>query len=191
MDTIRCSWCEGDSLMQKYHDEEWGFPLHDERKHFEFLLLEFFQAGLSWMTILKKRENFRKAFDGFDPLKVSRYGDDERARLLSDAGIIRNRLKIEAAINNAQQFIEIGSEFGSFDSYIWSFSGGKPVNNRFTEMKDIPVSTPLSDTVSKDMKNRGFKFVGTTTIYAHLQAIGVVNDHIVECFRYEECGESK
>ena len=174
--------------MQKYHDEEWGTPLHDERKHFEFLLLEFFQAGLSWMTILRKRENFRKAFDSFDPVKVTRYGDGDRERLLSDAGIIRNRLKIEAAINNAARFLDIAAEFGSFDTYIWSFTGGKPVRNGCETMNDIPVSSPLSDAVSKDMKKRGFKFVGTTTIYAHLQAIGVVNDHVTDCFRYNECG---
>ncbi len=182
----RCAWCESSDMMRAYHDEEWGTPLHDERKHFEFLLLESMQAGLSWSIILSKRENFRKAFDRFDPEKVARYTDADVERLLGDAGIIRNRQKIRAAINNARKFLGIQREFGSFDAYIWHFTDSKVVNNRITSMADIPVTSPLSDAVSADLKARGFKFVGSTTMYAHLQAIGIVNDHMRDCFRYAE-----
>ena len=173
--------------MLTYHDTEWGFPLHDERKHFEFLLLEFFQAGLSWRTILHKRENFRKAFDNFDAAKIACYPRRKIEALLQDPGIIRNKLKVEAAVNNAARFLEIEAKYGSFDKYIWGFTEGRQVVNRWTEFSQTPVSTGLSDRVSKDLKQQGFKFVGTTTIYAHLQAIGVINDHLVSCFRHKEC----
>jgi len=182
----RCEWCESTDLMRAYHDTEWGTPLHDEQRHFEFLVLEFMQAGLSWSTILNKRENFRKAFDNFDVNKVANYGSEKVASLLQDAGIIRNRLKIAALINNAGRFLEIQKEFGSFDAYIWHFTDGKVVNYRIESLKGMQVTSDLSDNVSKDMKKRGFKFVGSTTLYAHLQAIGVINDHITSCFRYKE-----
>jgi len=182
----RCSWCGKDPLMIKYHDEEWGNPLHDEQRHFEFLLLECMQAGLSWSTILNKRENFREAFDGFDYRKVAVYNEEKILTLLNNPGIIRYRLKIESAINNANRFMEIQEEFGSFDKYIWGFTGGKPVDNGLRTTENMPVTSDLSDEVSKDLKKRGFKFVGSTTIYAHLQAIGVINDHLVNCFRYKE-----
>ena len=172
--------------MMAYHDTEWGVPLHDEQKLFEFLILEGMQAGLSWSTILNKRENFRRAFAEFDVEKVARFGKRDINRLLKDAGIIRNRLKIEAAINNAQRFIEVQNEFGSFDAYIWGFVDGKPIKNGFKSLKEIPAKTPLSDAISKDLKARGFKFVGSTIVYAHMQATGMVNDHTVDCFRYEE-----
>lgn len=182
----RCSWCEENELYIKYHDKEWGTPIHDDKKHFEFLVLESFQAGLSWLTILKKRENFKKAFDGFDPKKVARYNEKKIKKLLKDPGIIRNRRKIEAAINNAKRFLEVQNEFGSFDKYIWGFTDFKSKINSWKRMSQIPATTKLSDEISKDLKNRGFKFVGSTTIYAHMQAIGLVNDHIVSCFRYNE-----
>jgi DNA-3-methyladenine glycosylase I len=170
----------------KYHDKEWGVPVHEDKKHFEFLVLESFQAGLSWLTILKKRENFRKAFDGFDPKKVARYDEKKVKKLLNDSGIIRNRRKIEATINNAKRFLEVQNEFGSFDKYIWEFTNFQPKINSWKRMSQIPATTKLSDEISKDLKKRGFKFVGSTTIYAHLQAIGLVNDHVVSCFRYNE-----
>jgi DNA-3-methyladenine glycosylase I len=182
----RCSWCEGADLYRRYHDEEWGVPVHDDRKHFEFLVLESAQAGLSWATILKKRENYRMAYRGFDPAVVARFGSADRERLLADAGIVRNRLKIESSINNAERFLEVQEELGSFDTYLWSFVDGKPVVNRWRTLAEIPAKTHLSDTVSKDMKTRGFRFVGSTIIYAHLQAVGVVNDHLISCFRYNE-----
>ena len=182
----RCEWCESTYLMRAYHDTEWGTPLHDEKKHFEFLVLECMQAGLSWSTILNKRENFRVAFDNFDVNKVANYGNEKVASLLQDAGIIRNRLKIAALINNAGRFLEVQKEFGSFDAYIWHFTDGKVVKNRIESLKGMQVTSDLSDEVSKDMKKRGFKFVGSTTLYAHLQAIGVINDHITSCFRYKE-----
>jgi DNA-3-methyladenine glycosylase I len=182
----RCPWCTGNELMQKYHDEEWGTPVHNERKHFEFFFLESMQAGLSWMTILNKRENFRKAFHQFDPVKISRYGNDYIEELLGNPGIIRYRRKIEAAIHNAARFLEIQKEFSSFDAYIWGFVDNKTVHNRWRKEEEIPVTTELSDMISKDLKKRGFKFVGSTTIYAHIQAIGMVNDHLVSCFRYNE-----
>ncbi|HSD82986.1 MAG TPA: DNA-3-methyladenine glycosylase I [Anaerolineae bacterium] len=185
----RCAWGSNNPLMIEYHDTEWGVPLHDEQKLFEFLILEGMQAGLSWSTILNKRENFRRAFAGFDVEKVARFGKREINRLLKDAGIIRNRLKIEAAINNAQRFREVQNEFGSFDAYIWGFVNGKPIKNGFKSLKEIPARTALSDAISKDLIKRGFKFVGSTIVYAHMQATGMVNDHTVDCFRYKEVGK--
>lgn len=181
----RCRWCVGDALYERYHDEEWGKPVHDDSKLFEFLLLETFQAGLSWITILRKRENFRHAFDNFDYKKIAGYGDEKIAELMQDAGIIRNRLKVLAAISNAQAYMKIQEEFGSFAKYYWDFSGGKPIDNKFTSMGQLPATTPLSDKISKDMKKRGFKFVGSTVIYANMQATGMVNDHIMECWTRE------
>ncbi len=183
---IRCPWCGKEELYITYHDEEWGVPVHNEKKHFEFLLLETMQAGLNWYMILKKRENFRKAFDGFDYKKIKNYNEVKIKKLLKDTGIIRNRKKIESAINNAQCFITIQKEFNSFDNYIWSFVNHKPIQNAWKSMKQIPVKTKLSDSISNDLKKRGFKFVGSTTIYAHMQAIGIVNDHLLGCFRYKE-----
>lgn len=181
-----CEWPGHDPLMKKYHDTEWGVPLHDDLKLFEFLILEGFQAGLSWSTVLKKREAFREAFAGFDPEKVSQFTDEDVERLMQNAGIIRNRLKIMAAINNAKQFLKVQNEFGSFDSYIWRFVDYKPVVNSFEKLSDLPAKTPLSDKISKDMISRGFKFVGSTIVYAHMQATGMVNDHLVHCFRYSQ-----
>jgi DNA-3-methyladenine glycosylase I len=186
----RCAWPGHDERMTKYHDCEWGVPLHDDRQLFEFLILEGMQAGLSWRTILNKRENFRKAFHDFDPARVAGYGDREVARLLGNAGIIRNRAKILAAVHNARQFLDVCREFGSFDRYIWDFVNGKPVRNRFRTLAELPAKTPLSDRISADMKKSGFKFVGSTVIYAHMQATGMVNDHIVSCFRYREVGKT-
>ena len=185
----RCPWAGEDPLMVAYHDQEWGVPLHDDQKLFEFLILEGAQAGLSWSTILRKRENYRRAFDGFDAERVARYGQRQVDRLLVDAGIVRNRLKIGAAITNAQAYLEVQSAFGSFDAYLWRFVDGRPVQNRFQEESEIPVNTPLSDALSKDLKSRGFKFVGTTICYAHMQATGMVNDHLASCFRHQECRE--
>jgi len=185
----RCAWTGANELMMTYHDTEWGVPLHDEQKLFEFLILEGMQAGLSWSTILNKRANFRRAFAEFDVEKVARFGKRDINRLLKDAGIIRNRLKIEAAINNAQRFGEVQSEFGSFDAYVWGFVDGKPIKNEFRSLKEIPAKTPLSDAISTDLIKRGFKFVGSTIVYAHMQATGMVNDHTVDCFRYEEVGK--
>ncbi len=183
----RCTWCEGlyDDYV-KYHDEEWGVPVHDERKHFEFLILEGAQAGLSWSTILKRREGYRNAFANFDPALVAKYDEAKYESLLQDPSIIRNRLKIKSAINNARRFIEVQNEYGSFDTYIWKFTNGKPLINTWEKMSEIPAKTELSDRVSKDLKKRGFNFVGSTIIYAHLQATGIVNDHEVSCFRYKE-----
>ena len=183
----RCTWCEGlyDDYV-KYHDEEWGVPVHDERKHFEFLILEGAQAGLSWSTILKRREGYRNAFANFDPALVAQYDEAKYESLLQDPSIIRNRLKIKSAINNARRFIEVQNEYGSFDTYIWKFTNGKPLINTWEKMSEIPAKTELSDRVSKDLKKRGFNFVGSTIIYAHLQATGIVNDHEVSCFRYKE-----
>ena len=182
----RCTWCGNDPLYIKYHDEEWGVPVHDEHKHFEFLVLEGAQAGLSWITILRKRENYRAAFNNFDPEKVARYDDKKVAELLQNAGIIRNKLKIHAAINNAARFLEVQQEFGSFDKYSWDFVNGKPIVNSWTSLEQMPATTDLAEKFSKDLKKRGLKFVGPTIIYAHMQAIGMVNDHLVECFRYKE-----
>ena len=181
-----CPWSTHDPLLIEYHDKEWGVPIHDDRKIFEFLILEGFQAGLSWLTILKKRENFRKAFDGFDFTRVARYDGRKINALLNDAGIIRNRLKISASIENAKAFIQVRKEFGTFDEYIWRFTDGKVIVNQFTSQSQIPAKTSLSDTISKDLKKRGFKFVGSTIIYSHMQATGIVNDHIRSCFRYKE-----
>ena len=178
----------GGALMRDYHDFEWGTPLHDDRKIFEFLVLEGMQAGLSWKLVLDKRENFRRAFRGFDPVKVARFAARDVRRLLGDAGIIRNRLKILGAINNAKRFLEVQKEFGTFDRYIWGFVGGKPVSNRLRSFADMPARTPLSDLISKELKARGFKFVGSTVVYSHLQATGMVNDHLVTCFRYRDVG---
>jgi len=172
--------------MIAYHDEEWGVPLHDDPKLFEFLILEGMQAGLSWSTVLHKRENFRKAFHNFEAAKVARYGQRQIQRLLADPGIIRNRLKIQSAINNAQRFLEVQKAFGSFDAYIWEFVGGKPIQHRFKSLSDMPATSPESDVLSKDLKQRGFKFVGSTIMYAHMQATGMVNDHTVNCFRYKQ-----
>ena len=180
----RCDWCLGIDIYERYHDEEWGVPVHDDGRHFEFLLLESMQAGLSWLTILRRRENYRKAFAAFDPKKVAQFDASKVEELMQDAGIIRNRLKIEAAVNNARQFLNIQQEFGSFDSYIWSFTDNKVVKNEWSELKQLPATSNLSDEVAKDLKRRGFKFVGSTIIYAHLQAIGVINDHLQDCFRY-------
>ena len=182
----RCEWSTKDSLYKKYHDEEWGTPVHDDKKHFEFLVLESAQAGLSWHTVLRKRENYRVAYDGFDPEKVSRYDTAKVEALMSDKGIIRNRRKIESSINNAKRFIAVQEEYGSFDKYIWGFVNGDPVINRWTELSQIPATTPLSDRISGDLKKRGFTFVGPTIVYAHLQAVGIVNDHLTSCFRYSE-----
>jgi len=182
----RCAWCGDDPLYVTYHDEEWGVPVHDDRKHFEFLVLEGAQAGLSWITILKRREGYRKAFDDFDPEKVARFDDNRVTALLQDAGIIRNRQKVASAINNARAFLDVQAEFGTFDRYIWSFVDGKPIVNRFRTMAEIPAETPLSATLSRDLKKRGFSFVGPTIMYAHMQAIGMVNDHVVSCFRHRE-----
>jgi len=182
----RCGWCVGDDLYETYHDQEWGVPVFDDDKLFEFLTLETFQAGLSWITILRKRENFRKAFDNFDYKKIANYQPEKMDSLLLDAGIIRNQLKIKATITNAQAFIKIQEEFGSFSNYIWGFVDGKPIKNNLKSLKEIPANTPLSDSISKDLKKRGFKFVGTTVVYAHMQATGMVNDHEINCFRYHE-----
>ncbi|MGE3273071.1 MAG: DNA-3-methyladenine glycosylase I [Chloroflexota bacterium] len=180
----RCAWATNDPLYVTYHDEEWGVPVHDDRKLFEMLTLEGAQAGLSWLTILRKRENYRAAFDGFDPAIVAAYGDEKIAELLADSGIVRNRLKIAATIKNARAFLAVQQEFGSFDRYIWQFVDGKPVVNARQGMGDIPAKTPLSDAISKDLKKRGFTFVGSTIIYAHMQATGMVNDHVVTCPQY-------
>ncbi len=182
----RCPWIVEDELYIKYHDEEWGVPVHDDIKQFEFFVLESAQAGLSWLTVLRKRENYRKAYDNFDPLIISKYNGKKIKKLLTNSGIIRNRMKIEASINNAKRFLEIQKEFGSFDRYIWSFTDYKQVVNKWKNIGEIPSKTELSDRISKDLKEHGFKFVGSTIIYAHLQAVGIVNDHIVSCFRYRQ-----
>ena len=182
----RCDWCEGDELYIKYHDEEWGVPVHNDIKHFEFLILEGVQAGLSWLLILKKRENYRKAYENFDPVKVSNFDKNKIGELMSNKGLIRNRRKIEASVNNAIRFLEIQDEFDSFNNYIWEFVYNKPIINSWKNIIDIPSKTKLSDKISLDLKDRGFKFVGSTIIYAHMQAIGLVNDHIVDCFRYNQ-----
>jgi DNA-3-methyladenine glycosylase I len=183
---LRRCWGDGDALMTAYHDLEWGVPLLDDEKIFEFLVLEGMQAGLSWRTILNKRENFRKAFHGFEAARVARYGERDNRRLMADAGIIRNGMKIRAAVNNARRFLEVRKEFGSFARYIWRFVDGKPIRNRILSLAEMPARTPLSDLISKDLKARGFQFVGSTIVYAHMQATGMVNDHLVHCFRYHE-----
>lgn len=186
MEPIRCAWCEGDPLYEAYHDKEWGVPVRDDPTLFEFLILETFQAGLSWITILRKRENFRRAFDAFDYRKIAAYSEKKVQELLQDSGIIRNQLKIRATISNAQAFMAVQEEFGSFSDYIWAFVNGTPIKNTWKELKDCPATTPLSDQISKDLKKRGFKFVGSTVVYAHMQATGMVNDHMTNCFRYHE-----
>ena len=180
----RCSWCLGSELYIRYHDEEWGVPVHDETRHFEFLVLEGAQAGLSWSTILNKREGYRKNFAGFDPGKVARFTEERVEKILLDPGIVRNRLKVSAAVNNARRFLEIQKEFGGFDPYIWKFVNGRPIVNEPKTLKDIPATTRESDALSADLKKRGFKFVGSTIIYAHMQACGLVNDHLADCWRY-------
>ena len=182
----RCAWCGEDPLYVDYHDKEWGTPVYDDESIFEFLILETFQAGLSWITILRKRENFRAAFDNFDYKKIANYGEEKVQRLLQDAGIIRNKLKVRATISNAQAFMDVQGEFGSFSKYIWGFIDGAPITNSYKDLKEVPANTALSDAISKDLKKRGFKFVGSTVIYAHMQATGMVNDHLVDCFRYTE-----
>ena len=179
----RCNWCVGIDLYEKYHDEEWGVPVYDDQKLFEFLLLETFQAGLSWITILKKRENFRVAFDHFDYLKVALYTEDKIQELMQNAGIIRNQLKIRAAVTNANSFIKIQEEFGSFSNYIWAFSDNKTIVNRPSSLKEVPATSDVSDKISKDLKKRGFKFVGSTVVYAHMQATGMVDDHVTYCWK--------
>jgi len=182
----RCEWANGSELEQSYHDNEWGVAVHDDRSLFEFLVLEGTQAGLSWSTILRKREGYRKAFENFDAQKISRYSEDDIARLLINSEIIRNKLKINATITNARAFLQVQKQFGSFDHYIWQFVHGRPIQNSWEKMMDIPSSTSESEAMSKDLRKRGFKFVGATICYAFMQAVGMVNDHVVDCFRYEE-----
>ncbi len=186
MEKNRCGWCKGDALYEAYHDLEWGVPVKDDDTLFEFLVLETFQAGLSWITILRKRENFRKAFDHFNYKKIAKYNQTKIDALLQDSGIIRNKLKVNATVTNAKAFMQIQNEFGSFSIYIWAFFDGKPIKNSIKNYKDGPANTPLSDALSKDLKKRGFKFVGSTVVYAFMQATGMVNDHEVTCFRYNE-----
>ncbi|MDC6351105.1 DNA-3-methyladenine glycosylase I [Zeaxanthinibacter sp. PT1] len=186
MELKRCGWCEGDALYEEYHDREWGVPVRDDSTMFEFLILETFQAGLSWITILKKRENFRKAFDNFDYHKIAAYGPSKIEALMEDPGIIRNRLKINATVSNAQAFIKVQQEHGSFCDYIWSYVDHRPIKNALAHHKDAPATTALSEALSKDLKKKGFKFVGPTVVYAHMQATGMVNDHQVDCFRYDQ-----
>ena len=179
---VRCAWCEKDDLYRDYHDNEWGNPVYDDETIFEFLVLETFQAGLSWYTILKKRENFRKAFDNFNLKKIANYSEDKMAELEEDAGIIRNKLKIKATVTNAQAFIKVQEEFGTFSKYIWGFVDGKPIDNQPKILGEVKATTPISDALSKDLKKRGFKFVGSTVMYAHMQATGMVNDHVMDCW---------
>lgn len=181
----RCAWSLASERYTAYHDDEWGVPVHDDRKLFEFIVLEGAQAGLSWSTVLNKRDNYRKAFDDFDPRKVARYTDKRVAKLLQNPGIIRNRLKVASAVSNARAFLAVQQEFGSFAAYIWKFVDGKPIQNRWKTIKEVPARTPLSDAISADLRKRGFNFVGSTIIYAHMQATGMVNDHLVSCFRHK------
>lgn len=187
---IRCGWAGASELYKRYHDEEWGVPCHDERKLFEMLILEGQQAGLSWITILNKRETFRQAYDDFDPGKIVAYDEKKKAELMQNSGVIRNRLKIDAAVENAKAYFRLADEFGSLDSYLWGWVGGKPIKNHWQDLGSVPARTELSDRISKDLKKRGFKFVGSTIIYAFMQAVGMVDDHISSCFRYET-GETK
>ncbi len=187
----RCPWCGQDPIYVTYHDEQWGVPVHDDRKLFEFLILEGAQAGLSWLTILKRREGYRRAYRDFDPQKVARFGASSVRRLLADPGIIRNRLKIEASIGNARAFLAVQEEWGSFDAYIWSFVEGRPIQNRWRSMAELPATTPLAEKISRDLKQRGFRFVGPTIVYAHMQATGMVNDHLVGCFRHRQIKEGR
>src|SRR6185312_7924253 len=186
----RCAWSGADPLMIDYHDREWGVPVHDDHRLFEFLILEGAQAGLSWQTVLNKRENYREALSRFDSKKIARYTPEDVARLMANPGIIRNRLKVDAAIRNAQAFLQVQKEFGSFDAYIWQFAGGKPIDHRVASKKDVPTRTAESDAMSKDLLKRGFKFVGSTICYAFMQAVGMVNDHEVKCFRHKEVARS-
>lgn len=185
-EVCRCIWAGDDALYQRYHDQEWGLPLHDDRKLFEFLILEGAQAGLSWITILRKREHYRKVFDDFDAVRIAAYDSAKIAALLQDAGIVRNRLKVDSAVLNAQKFLQVQKEFGSFDRYVWQFVGGKTIQNKRRSLAEVPANTAESDAMSKDMKRRGFKFVGTTICYAFMQATGMVNDHTTDCFRSAE-----
>lgn len=188
--TKRCKWCtSGNDLYVQYHDQEWGVPVHDDLKQFEFLTLESAQAGLSWSTVLNKREGYRKAFANFDPEKVARFSEKKTAKLLENPAIIRNRLKVNAAVTNAQAFLEVQEEFDGFNTYIWQFVDGRPMQNKWRSMKQVPATTKESDALSKDLKRRGFKFVGSTIIYAHMQAVGMVNDHTIDCFRHKECAK--
>lgn len=182
MEKKRCGWCEKDDLYRNYHDNEWGKPVYDDPTIFEFLILETFQAGLSWYTVLAKRENFRKAFENFDVLKVAQFSDDKLEVLMQDTGIIRNKLKIKAAVTNAQAFIKVQEEFGSFSKYIWDFVDGKPIDNKPSVLEEVVATSEISDTLSKDLKKRGFKFVGSTVVYAHMQATGMINDHVEDCW---------
>jgi len=184
----RCAWLGDDSLMMAYHDDEWGVPLHDDRRHFEFIVLDGFQAGLSWRTVLNKRANFRRAFDGFDPSKIVRYGEPERARLLADAGIIRNRQKVDATIGNARAFLDIQQREGGFDEWVWQFTDGRTIQNSWRELTDIPPKTAEAEAMSKALKEEGFRFVGPTICYAYMQAAGMVNDHVTRCYRWPELG---
>ncbi|MBS1517184.1 MAG: DNA-3-methyladenine glycosylase I [Bacteroidetes bacterium] len=188
---IRCGWCLSSDLMVKYHDEEWGNPVHSDRKHFEFLLLDAFQAGLSWSTIINKRKNFKKAFDNFNYKKIADYGSKKINELLNDEGIIRNKLKIYSTVENAKAFMRIQKEFGSFDKYIWQFTGGRTIHNKWETMRHVPPTTGESDAMSKDLKKRGFNFVGSTICYAYMQAAGMVNDHLESCYRYREVKKFK
>lgn len=190
MSKTRCAWCGTDALYQAYHDTEWGVPLHDETALFEFLILEGAQAGLSWLTILKKREGYRSAFHGFDAERMARYSEKDVARLLANPGIVRNRLKIAATITNARATLKVREEFGGLDAYFWRFVEGRPIRNKWKDISQIPARTTLSDAISKDLRQRGFKFVGSTIVYAHMQATGMVNDHTVDCFRYRELNKN-
>ena len=190
MPVKRCGWCTSDEIYIRYHDEEWGRPIHDDRLLFEFLVLEGAQAGLSWLTVLKKREHYRKVFSNFDPEKVARFTESKIEKLLNDPGIIRNRLKVNSAVKNAKAFLKIQKEFGSFDKYIWQFVGGKPIKNKYKTIKQVPATTAISDAMSKDLKKRGFSFVGSTICYAYMQAVGMVNDHLVTCNVYQEINEN-
>ena len=187
----RCPWCLGSEQYRRYHDEEWGVPVHDDRKLFEFLTLEGAQAGLSWSTILAKRENYRRAFARFDPARVARFGPRDAKRLMGDAGIVRNRLKIDSTISNARAFLAVRREFGTFDAYLWSFVNGLPLQSRRRSMKDVPARTDVSDAISKDLRRRGFRFVGSTIVYALMQAVGLVNDHMVNCYRHAQLAGAK
>ena len=185
----RCGWCGTEPLYVAYHDIEWGVPVRDDRALFEFLVLEGAQAGLSWITILRKREHYRAAFDGFEPAEVAGYDEDRISELLADPGIVRNRQKVRSAVSNARAFLEVQAEFGTFSDYIWSFTSGRPIQNSWRTMDQIPSTTPLAETISSDLRNRGFRFVGPTIVYAHMQATGMVNDHLVTCFRHAEVAE--
>lgn len=182
----RCEWCLGNQQYIDYHDQEWGVPVHDDQVHFEFLVLESAQAGLSWLTILKRREHYRRLYEGFDASRVAKFGPERVEQMLSDPGIIRNRKKIESSINNAKLFLDVVKEHGTFDNYIWGFTDGKVIKNQWKSLSELPANTPLSDRITKDLKQRGFKFLGTTIVYAHLQSIGVINDHLTDCFRHNE-----